>query len=80
MPAGPLATWPLAQVPQMPGLFLLTLPGYPAVSVTWPKRETLVVSGYPRACREMGFGENARCSERTSFWPESVPSLCILHL
>lgn len=38
LPAGSPATWPLAQVPQVLGLFLLALPGYHAVPVAWPKR------------------------------------------
>lgn len=34
-----LCHWPLAQVPQVSGLFLLALPGYHAVPVAWPERE-----------------------------------------
>lgn len=39
LPAGSFATWPLAQVPQVSGLFLLALPGYHAEPVAWPERE-----------------------------------------
>lgn len=39
LPAGSPATWPLAQVPQVSGLFLPSLPGYHAVPVAGPKRE-----------------------------------------
>lgn len=81
LPARSFATWPLAQVPQVSGLFLLALPGYHAVPVAWPERErdTSATLGVSVALKERRAGSvQGKCTAlscKTLFWPSFALSL-----